>query len=399
MPKGVQKQRQWAVNRLKSTGYAVDVKKLGKVEFTPSQINTGINYLDEPGEIAAFAALPQVLKRGDIINRHQNHKSEKHAGRTRGSVTIAAPVVINGVRGNMAVALTETTKLHYHAHRIVMPDGKTFVFNEKNDAAPKPVGELPAKQDLIAEPISSTSANSIADIEETVKGERLQAWDEGPVYNNRALVSEDTLEQWLKDYAASNPNYAQAYIAYMSPLDFLRMTTSGIPSRLMIEKQTEGLTVGRTVEYSKEQPIQLRIDTKTGKVEGHEGRHRMAALRGAGLTEVPVLLFDSSNKYGKQAMESLRLVGQDFNGKTNTDSLSVKDVQPLSRGNLDTVREKFITKSATQRMQEKYGGRQTVQFQSWNAAESEQEERQIQRVQYSMSEEDPEPLAWLGNGK
>ncbi len=77
-------------------------------------------------------------------------------------MTIAAPVEINGVRGNMAVALTETTSRHYHAHRIVMPDGSTFVFNENEDAESKPVGELPAKQALIAEPINSTSDNNIA---------------------------------------------------------------------------------------------------------------------------------------------------------------------------------------------------------------------------------------------
>lgn len=159
MPKkGIQNQRKWVENRLKNTGYAVDRKGLGRIEFTPSHINTGLNYLDEPGEIAAFATLPAVLKRGDIIDQHENHK-----GRQRGSVTIAAPVEINGVRGNMAAVLTQTTRTHYHTHRIVMPDGSTFIFENENDAEPKPAGELPAKQALIAEPISSTSGSTIAD--------------------------------------------------------------------------------------------------------------------------------------------------------------------------------------------------------------------------------------------
>ena len=55
---------------------------------------------------------------------------------------------------------------------------------------------------------------------------RNQVFDETEVYNGRAVVSEETLDKWLKDYAASNPNYAQAYIAYMSPPDYLRMTTN-----------------------------------------------------------------------------------------------------------------------------------------------------------------------------
>lgn len=175
MPKGdIQKQRRWAENRLKNTGYAVDRKGTGRIEFTPSQLNTGLNYLDEPGEIAAFAALPAVLKRGDIIDQHDEHK-----GRQRGSMTIAAPVEINGVRGNMAVALTETTSRHYHAHRIVMPDGSTFVFNENEDAESKPVGELPAKQALIAEPINSTSDNNIAQrrSESNTQNQQFQMFD------------------------------------------------------------------------------------------------------------------------------------------------------------------------------------------------------------------------------
>ncbi|MBQ9662206.1 MAG: hypothetical protein IJV40_03525 [Oscillospiraceae bacterium] len=199
-------------------------------------------------------------------------------------------------------------------------------------------------------------------------------WDGEPDYvgyNDRALISEDTLDRWLKDYASSNPDYAQAYIAYMSPLDFLRMTTSGIASRQVIAKQAEGLTVEKTLDYSKAQPIQLRIDTQTGKVEGHEGRHRMVALRQHGIRNVPVLLFDSSNKYSKSAMDSLRLIGQDFNGAENTADVTIRDVQPLSRGNRDAVKEKFGTKSATERLREKYSGTQTAQFMRWGGDDSE----------------------------
>lgn len=178
--KDIQKQRRWIEARLRNTGYAVDRKGLGRIEFTPSQINTGLNYLDEPGEIAAFATLPAVLKRGDIIDRHEGHK-----GRQRGSVTIAAPVEINGVRGNMAVALTQTGKTHYHAHRIVMPDGSTFIFANENDAEPKPAGELPAKQALIAEPISSTSDINIADASGKSKAKFQKIDNEGKALTER----------------------------------------------------------------------------------------------------------------------------------------------------------------------------------------------------------------------
>lgn len=164
LPKGKNAQRKWAVDRLKSTGYRIDRQNFGIIDFTPKQINQGLNYLNTDGEVAAFAAIPRVLKRGEIIESHPEHK-----GRIRGSVTIAAPIVINGERVNMAIALTRSNSDHYHTHRVLMPDGSVFIFENNNDAEPTPVGELPEKQALIAKPISSTSKDNVAETEETVK--------------------------------------------------------------------------------------------------------------------------------------------------------------------------------------------------------------------------------------
>ena len=132
LPKGGKNVRAWAVNLLKATGYKVDRQNFGTIEFSPKHIAEGIKYLSEDAELAAFSALPKVLKRGIIIDSH-----EKHKGNLRDSVTIAAPIVINGVRGNMAVAITVTTKNHYHVHRVVMPDGSKFTFDvNKKEAEP-----------------------------------------------------------------------------------------------------------------------------------------------------------------------------------------------------------------------------------------------------------------------
>lgn len=204
-------------------------------------------------------------------------------------------------------------------------------------------------------------ANVVERGEDIVQYSRRQP-PEGEQYSSRALVGEDTIEKWLKDYAASNPDYAQAYIAYMSPADFLRMTTSGIESRLNIEKQATGLSLNAAVDFSRGQPIQLRINHETGKVEGHEGRHRMVTLRQNGIAAVPVLLFDSSNKYTKQPIKGLNLIGQDFNGRENHQTAFVYDLQPLSRGNAATVSEKFSEPTTTERIADKYGSRYIVEF-------------------------------------
>lgn len=130
------KQRlEWAVAELKTSGYRVERPNGSTIEFGPKDINSGLRYLSSAGEIAAYSALPAVLKRGKEIYREANHK-----GRGYGTITFAAPVEINGVRGNMAVVVRQTKGQRYDVHRILMPDGSAFVFHEKANAVSTTVG-------------------------------------------------------------------------------------------------------------------------------------------------------------------------------------------------------------------------------------------------------------------
>lgn len=55
-------------------------------------------------------------------------------------------------------------------------------------------------------------------------------------YDSTALLKEETVDQYLKDYASEySPKYAQAYITRMSPDTFLKLTTGGISGKLQIE--------------------------------------------------------------------------------------------------------------------------------------------------------------------
>lgn len=159
----IKEKRQWAENVLKASGYRVDRQAFGVIAFEPRHINEGLNYLSDDGEIAAFAALPQLLKRGKIIDVHNNHK-----GRDFGTVTIAAPVEINGVRGNMAAVVKRTGKDHYHTHRILMPDGSAFEFLVQENTEPKPAGAL-SETDTHATPMDPVSENRVAQNDPTVK--------------------------------------------------------------------------------------------------------------------------------------------------------------------------------------------------------------------------------------
>ena len=160
-------------------------------------------------------------------------------------------------------------------------------------------------------------------------------------YDGAVKLKESTIDTYLRDYAAkSSPKYAKAYIAYMTPNDFLSLTTSE-GGRQIVEQHSKALDAEKLGEATRWQPIQLNIDHETGEVLGHEGRHRAVAMRNAGVGQIPVLLFDSSNKYSKSEIGELTLTGQDFGGTWSDAQVQVQDLMPLSYENRDAVVERF----------------------------------------------------------
>ncbi len=177
-------------------------------------------------------------------------------------------------------------------------------------------------------------------------------------YHHTAILAEDRVDRYLKEYASpSNKKYAQAYIGWMSPNNFLK-ATSTLVGRIYIEKETGELDAGKL--RSETQPIYLRVED--GQVVGHEGRHRMAAMKGEGITQVPVLIFDSSNKYSKTAMGSASYLGQEFSSGVADGLANVENLVPLSYENRDQVVSTFATPSSGARMSEKYGASKVLRF-------------------------------------
>lgn len=144
----------WAMKELKRTGYAVDKPGFGRIIFDERQIRNGVKYAKTPAEKAAFAVLDKVLKRGVEIGAHGNHKN-----REKETVTFAAPVELNNIRGNMAVVVNRRGNTYY-AHRIVLPDGTEFRFTEKKDAVQGPKRGV-TRTGSLAESTSTTSENNI----------------------------------------------------------------------------------------------------------------------------------------------------------------------------------------------------------------------------------------------
>lgn len=268
----IKEKRRWAENVLKSTGYKVDRQGFGTIAYEPRHINEGLNYLKQSGEIAAFAALPQVLKRGEIIERHDNHK-----GRNFGTVTIAAPVMINGVRGNMAAVVQMTGKNHYHTHRILMPDGAVFEFRQKNSTDSKPAGATP-KTGAHATPMDSVHNLSIRSLDtnsQEKSSEKGQNQQRDPRLSDRdvlRMAADMALRQQNKNWTQEDRNRLEIFSGRMRQLEYAQATLTAL------KEERKALLAGRKVkELTKDEQFELsqnrnRTDLAKKNVEKWEAR-------------------------------------------------------------------------------------------------------------------------------
>lgn len=140
-----------------SLEYRVDRKGFGVVQFDENALGEVVRYIRSDAEFAAAKAAPAIVKRGIQIDHHTEHKDR---GKTE-SYTFAAPVVLNGKRGNAAVVVQFTNRNKPHCVRILMPDGSGFNLDaiEKSSQTDSAATENGSRQ----QHIGSASTDSIAD--------------------------------------------------------------------------------------------------------------------------------------------------------------------------------------------------------------------------------------------
>ena len=153
----------WAIDLLKSTGYQIDRQGFGKIYFNAADIRYAANYADSNAEKAALAALPKVLKRGIQVGEHGNHKQRKKA-----TVTFAAPVELNGIRGNMGIVVNVRDG-HYYTHRIILPDGKAFTFTDTKKGTTQESHQGVPENRSLADATSVVPDTNIAESDPSVK--------------------------------------------------------------------------------------------------------------------------------------------------------------------------------------------------------------------------------------
>lgn len=161
--------------------------------------------------------------------------------------------------------------------------------------------------------------------------------------DNTASYTEKRMNLILDKYGAkSSPKYSKAYVTYISPSDFLSLTTNNL-SR--IESESTELDIQKL--QSEYQEIFLRSDMDTGEVTGHEGRHRMVALRNAGINEVPILIIPEGEKgrYNRTKIAEHKLNGEEFSTGKAKGIVDVKNLIPASYEYRDELINTFVDKS------------------------------------------------------
>lgn len=146
----------------KKIGYRVDRQNFGIIEIGEKQINKSLDYINTDAEKAAMSAIPAILKRGEIISGHDNHK-----GRNYDTVTIGAKITINGKPAIVGAVVTKIDgKNKYRVHRVIMPEGSELVFDKRKINA-EPTSDKPLSVDKRV-PIGSASINSISEKSQNV---------------------------------------------------------------------------------------------------------------------------------------------------------------------------------------------------------------------------------------
>lgn len=161
---------------------------------------------------------------------------------------------------------------------------------------------------------------------------------------------EDLIEEFSVPVGGQlNQNYAKGYVAYISPSDFLSLTTNNEKAiieqtQTIPDKYSNGKLDVKKLASTYQTPF-LDVDFDDGTVCGHEGRHRMVMLRDAGIDKVAIVVKSANpeaGKYHTEKMQNVFITGQVMNGKKTPGKVTLDEIIPLSPAYRDEVAEKFV---------------------------------------------------------
>ena len=144
----------------------------------------------------------------------------------------------------------------------------------------------------------------------------------------------------------------KAYAAWVSPSAFLDATT---PTTERGRLEGEAGPLDRAKLSEETQPIYLEVeeDGEEGlyRIVGHEGRHRMMALRDAGVDRVPVVIRTRSAVEAADVVSEPYFSAQRFgDGTKGRRGFDVQTMTPISMKFADDIREEFSAQESEDRV-------------------------------------------------
>lgn len=191
----------WILQELGTKDIRVQREGVGEIILDSKRISNSLRYLKSDGELAAYAALPDVLKKGIIIYDNPNHKNRNYS-----TYTIGARVVINDTPGNMGVVIRfDKGKNYYKIHRILMPDGSSFVYENNKSSAERAVPN--AESTLGRTPAATAFNNSILENGRKYNSNFNQDYQGKNVKNSTREVSPEEKARLLREEEVRRKEY------------------------------------------------------------------------------------------------------------------------------------------------------------------------------------------------
>lgn len=228
----------------------------------------------------------------------------------------------------------------------------TESFLAKENMSPRSIAEAMQK------PVDNITKTSILEASKEMDEERYSLRDEDYVTSgSKAVMTTDRINYLIEDSGAgSRVDYAQAWITSISPTDYLNLTTdSKTQDRETFDKlgsEWDSKVNMTNYDYrgqlgkSLRQTPYLAVDINTGKVVGHDGRHRIRALEKEGVESVEIKIeFRDEGYIAKYApdmerwetKDSIKLINQFGTKQTAT----IHNVIPLNEDHRSEIEASY----------------------------------------------------------
>lgn len=162
----------------------------------------------------------------------------------------------------------------------------------------------------------------------------------------KAVMTQARINNAIEYNGASNPRYARRLITRISPKDFIDLTVMRAnQNRDVFDSQVEGDHGNTMGNYDYEGAMKtsanpyLVVDVTTGRVIGHNGRHRMRAMELLGIesVEIEVELYDDGIvKYHDGIIKDLAISSQ-FDTKTETHLSNIIPLNESYRADIEAL--------------------------------------------------------------